>query len=430
MNITTSVVERNKNLKDQINREGLMREAVGINYYKRIISIYPSVSKNIHNIDGNNVLLSSKCMIINYSISQNQKIPNATLFNKTTYICDLNFPGNITPEMLMMPDISKILSNASIEPIYAFNNPHYEKNDNKYVDLGLTMVDLNSIGDYGVINFSQNNNDERRDYIRDIVTPEYFNPKLYIPQEKEFGDNNCTKNGVITDFIDNHTSIIKDVHNYKRNIKVYKNGIERTDRVINKRTLKTNELLLDIFSDIIFLPIEDLDMIIYTVGGINYNIRKFTTFKRFNNEINKYYYSKTVNSILKTIKNFRNIMNGENFYINIQKSETLFSLNIAFNNKDNSVDEIRITNPIYKLYSQFALNNESIVNNIENDIEYSKACLIEDHYNSENTIRGLINNINAISDNIQSIATISHQIDNYKAGLISNHYDNKQKLIE
>ena len=38
MNITTSVVERNKNLKDQINREGLMREAVGINYYKRIIS--------------------------------------------------------------------------------------------------------------------------------------------------------------------------------------------------------------------------------------------------------------------------------------------------------------------------------------------------------------------------------------------------------
>lgn len=430
MNITTSVVERNKNLKDQINREGLMREAVGINYYKRIISIYPSVSKNIHNIDGNNVLLSSKCMIINYSISQNQKIPNATLFNKTTYICDLNFPGNITPEMLMMPDISKILSNASIEPIYAFNNPHYEKNDNKYVDLGLTMVDLNSIGDYGVINFSQNNNDERRDYIRDIVTPEYFNPKLYIPQEKEFGDNNCTKNGVITDFIDNHTSIIKDVHNYKRNIKVYKNGIERTDRVINKRTLKTNELLLDIFSDIIFLPIEDLDMIIDTVGGINYNIRKFTTFKRFNNEINKYYYSKTVNSILKTIKNFRNIMNGENFYINIQKSETLFSLNIAFNNKDNSVDEIRITNPIYKLYSQFALNNESIVNNIENDIEYSKACLIEDHYNSENTIRGLINNINAISDNIQSIATISHQIDNYKAGLISNHYDNKQKLIE
>lgn len=430
MNITTSVVERNKNLKDQINREGLMREAVGINYYKRIISIYPSVSKNIHNIDGNNVLLSSKCMIINYSISQNQKIPNVILFNKTTYICDLNFPGNITPEMLMMPDISKILSNASIEPIYAFNNPHYEKSDNKYVDLGLTMVDLNSIGDYGVINFSQNNNDERRDYIRDIVTPEYFNPKLYVPQEKEFGDNNCTKNGVITDFIDNHTSIIKDVHNYKRNIKVYKNGIERTDRVINKRTLKTNELLLDIFSDIIFLPIEDLDMIIDTVGGVNYNIRKFTTFKRFNNEINKYYYSKTVNSILKTIKNFRNIMNGENFYINIQKSETLFSLNIVFNNKDNSVDEIRITNPIYKLYSQFALNNESIVNNIENDIEYSKACLIEDHYNSENTIKGLINNINVISDNIRSIATISHQIDNYKAGLISNHYDNKQKLIE
>ena len=171
-------------------------------------------------------------------------------------------------------------------------------------------------------------------------------------------------------------------------------------------------------------------MIIDTVGGINYNIRKFTTFKRFNIEINRHYYNKTVNSILKTIKNFRNIMNGENFYINIQKSETLFSLNVAFNNKDNSVDEIRITNPIYKLYSQFALNNESIVNNIENDIEYSKACLIEDHYNSENTIRGLINNINAISDNIQNITTISKQIDNYKVGLISNHYENKQRLIE
>lgn len=432
MNITTSVIERNQSLKRQVNKEALSKESIGIDYYKRIISIYPSVSKNVHNIDGNNVLLTSKCMIINYSVSQNQNLPNSRLFNKTTYICDLNFPGNITPEMLMMEDISKILSNATIEPIYAFNNPHYEKIDNKYTDLGLTMVDLNSDSEYGVINFSQNNNDERRDYIRDMVTPEYFNPKIYVPQEKELKDENIRyKNGFINDFIDNHTSIIKDLHNYKRNIKIYKNGIERTDRVINKRTMKTNELLLDIFSDLIFLPIEDLDMIIDTTGEINYNITKFTTFKRFNPEVNKHYYNKVVNSVLKTVKNFRNIMNGENFYISIQKNETLFSLNIIFKNRDNSVDEIRITNPIYKLYSQFALNNESIVNNIENDGEYAKACLLESYYdNSNNIVRGLINNINEISDKIDSISDLSRQIDSYKVGLLVNHFDSNQKLIE
>lgn len=431
MNITTSVIERNRNLKEQVNKESLSKEAVGIEYYRRIISIYPSISKNIHNIDGNNVLLNSKCMIINYSVSHNQNVPNATLYNKTTYICDLMFPGNITPQMLT-GDITKILSNAVIEPIYAFNNPHYEKPDNKFVDLGLTMVDLNSDDQYGVVNFSQINNDERRNYMQDIVTAEYFNPKIYIPQEKELkNDNIFNKSGVINDFVDNHTLIIKDLNNYKRNI-AYKNGVERTDRVINKRSMKSNELLLDIFSDLIFMPIEDLEMIISaSSSGVTHNIKRFTTFKRFNREINKYYYDKVAESVLKTIKQFRNIMNGENFYITIQKNETLFSLNIAFENRDNSVDEIRITNPIYKLYSQFALNNESMVNSIESDGDYAKACLIESYCNnSDNLMRGLINNINDISGKINTIANLSRQIDNYKTQVLLNHYNNSQKLIE
>ena len=84
-----------------------------------------------------------------------------------------------------------------------------------------------------------------------------------------------------------------------------------------------------------------------------------------------------------------------------------------------------------KLYSQFVVNNESIVNNIENDGEYAKACLLESYYdNSNNIVRGLINNINEISDKINSIADLSRQIDSYKAGLLVNHFDSNQKLIE
>lgn len=420
MNITKSVIERNDNIKHQLNKEKALMNSVGILKYNRLIALYPSVNKNIYNIDGNNVLLTSRCILINYSVSENDK-KDKRLFNKTSYICNLNFPGNITPEMLMAKDISKILSEAVIEPVYAFNNPHMETKEGHFIDYGLTMVDLGTPYDYGVINFSGQSKDDQYDpFYREIVTPEFFNPKYYIPQEKEVNQISRGKSGVLSDFIDNHTSLIKDVNNYRRNIKLYKNGIERNDRVINKRTMNTNELLLDIFSDMIFMPIEDLVMIIDVSAATTINIQKMTTFTRFNNEANEFYYKKITNNVTKTINAFRNKMNGEMFYISIFKNEVLFSLNMIFKNKDNSVDEIRITNPLYKLYSQFALNNESIVNSIEADGEYAKLNYLESAYKSRDN--------KLIESAIKTVQGYSNLLDDYKHQLLQNHFESKEML--
>lgn len=422
MNITKSVIERNRNIKEQTNKEQQLKKSIGIEKYKRLIAIYPSINKNISNIDGHNILLTSRCILINYSVSEVKDL-NSLLFNKTTYICELKFPGNITPEMLMANDISNILKEAVLEPIYAFNNPHFETIDSgKFVDYGLTMVDLNTPFDYGVINFSGKEKDDQYNrFYRDIVNPEFFNPKFYIPDEKNiYNGDSILKSGPLIDFIDNNTRVVKDVQNYQRNIKLYKNGIERNDRVINKRTMKTNELLLDIFSDLIFIPIEDLDIVIDSSYKTTINPKKFTTFVRFCDNANSFYLKKALESITKTINGFKNKMNGEKFYITLSKNEVLFSLNVAFYNKDNSVDEIRITNPVHKLYSQFALNNESIINSIENDANYAQAVYLESAYNSED--RKLIEGA------IKTIKNCTNFIDQYKNELMLNHLDNKQML--
>lgn len=422
MNITKSVIERNA--ENKLTKESEVKKIVGIEYYKRIIAIYPSINKTIGNIDGNNILTTARCILINYSVSKFDDNKKSKLFNKTTYICDLKFPGNITPQMLMANDISDILNIAVIEPIYAFNNPHFESLDGKFVDYGLTMVDLNSPTDYGVINFSgHNKEDQYSQFYRDIINPEFFNPKFYIPQEQElYTKNNSIKSGLLTDFIDNNTKIVKDVQNYKRNIKLFKNGFERQDRVINKRTMKTNELLLDIFSDLIFIPIEDLDMVVDISDDLTIHIKHLTTFIRFNSDANNFYYKKVAKTIEKTVNQFRNKMNGERVYITISKNEVLFSLNVIFKNKDNSVDEICITNPIHKLYSQFALNNESIVNSIEADADYAKMNYLEAAYESKDT--------KLLRDAIKTVNAYGNVLDSYKQELLANHYQNKEMLLD
>lgn len=77
-------------------------------------------------------------------------------------------------------------------------------------------------------------------------------------------------------------------------------------------------------------------------------------------------------------------------------------------------------NPIHKLYSQFALNNESIVNNIENDAEYAKMNYIEAYY--DNPDRKLIQSA------IKTVDECSRFLDTYKTELLLGHYNNKQML--
>lgn len=430
MNITKSVIERNLFNKSMVNKEEMSKEAIGIIDYHRIIVIYPSTSKNLYNIDGNNILTTSKCAIINYSISVPDHEPDKKIFSKTTYICDLNFPGNITPEMLMESDMSRLLNGAKVDPLYGFNNIHVEYKDGEYCDHGLTMADLYSNQyDYGVLNFSGENKDNNY-HFQDILMPQFFNPKLYIPKESEI-KNNIEKKGMLMDFIDEHTRIVKDVNDYKKNVKYYKNGIERKERIINKRIIKTNELLLDIFSDLIFIPIEDFQFITKVENDIEINVQKLTTFKRFNNQINNYYYEKVIESITKTISNFKNDTKEDNFYISVMKNEVLFSINIYFKNQNSNVDEIRITSPIYKMYSQFALNNESIIESIENDTEYAKLNLLETCYeNPDNMLRNAIADVKEATRIAQTILNIGRQADSYKSSLLENHAKSQQKLLE
>lgn len=430
MNITKSIIERDAFNKNMIKKELIDKEGVGIIDYHRIIVIYPSTSKNLYNIDGNNILTTSKCAIINYSVSIPNDDQNKKLYSKTTYICDLNFPGNITPEMLMNNDISRLLNGAQVDPLYGFNNVHVEDKNGEFSDHGLTMADLYSNQyDYGVLNFSGDNKNSSY-HFQDILMPQFFNPKLYVPKESEI-KNDIQKKGMLIDFIDEHTQIVKDVNNYKRNIKCYKNGIERKERIINNRIIKANELILDIFSDLIFIPIEDFQFVAKCDSEVEINIQKLTTFKRFSNQINNYYYEKITDSITKTINEFKNNSKEDEFYISVLKNEVLFSINIYFKGKNSSVDEIRITSPIYKMYSQFALNNESIVESIENDAEYAKLNLLETCYeNPDNMIKNAIADVKEATKIAQTIINIGRQVDCYKSSLLENHMESKRKLLE
>ena len=128
---------------------------IGIEKFSREISIFFKEAKNIQGVVGHNLVSTINCLITNKSISYLNSEKD-TLFNKTTYMCDIEFPSGLSLDIIKK-NIDKFLDSATIIPTFAFSNSHIERQDGSYVDLGLTIVnlDLHDESSCGLIEFCE-----------------------------------------------------------------------------------------------------------------------------------------------------------------------------------------------------------------------------------------------------------------------------------
>ena len=125
MNINSTIFERNRFCSD----DGDILKNMGFIDYRREITLFLKENKNTNGITGHNLVTKINGLVTNYSIFHDHKLNNR-LFTKTTYVCEVEFPNNITIDMLKR-NIDSFVSVAMINPIHAFTNAYLvESNGN------------------------------------------------------------------------------------------------------------------------------------------------------------------------------------------------------------------------------------------------------------------------------------------------------------
>lgn len=414
MNITKQVVDRpfEKSKQSTILKE--IRKTLGMDFYKRDINVLVNETKTANGIVGHDIITSTRCLITNYSVTnRNINGENSKVYNKTVYICEMEFPGIITKELIEY-NLTKVLSAAVITPAYAFSNHHIAFENGKFYDYGITMIDLigSNGGSFGIINFSDNSKNSRPTF-KEIVYKDFYNPKYYINDECEFrGDDRENRNGSIRDYVDDNTTILYNPL-IKKDIALYINNERKTGIYINDRTVKSSKLVNDLFSELLFIPIEELSFV-YDSSCITkklspLNIKKISFFTKFVDSFKDECLEEIANSILTRLDVFSYEMkNKSDFYCVFNSNAAITILNIYFYD---SGEELKIAVPNEKLYSEYALSSEIILNNIEYDGEIAKLDYIESK--NPDTIGMIENASNRIDNVIQMIDehTMKRQLD-------------------
>ena len=173
MNLNSVVIDRlrlNENMLENKSKSNL--KELGFVDYKRNIQLFIKEIERINGIPDRKVQ-EIATLITNYSIVNIDK--ETKLYNKTVYLCDVEFPKDLKIESIVK-NIEQFIEIAYIRPSYAFQTAHIIKNNN-YIDLGLTMCDLSVSGTCGIINFS----DEKGEFpkFKDHIYNNSFNPKYY-----------------------------------------------------------------------------------------------------------------------------------------------------------------------------------------------------------------------------------------------------------
>ena len=90
----------------------------------------------------------------------------AKCINKTTYVCEVEFPNNITIDMLKR-NIDSFVSVATINPIHAFTNAYLVESNGNIRDYGLSLLDLTlPTASFHILNFSNlDQNDKLNKFI-------------------------------------------------------------------------------------------------------------------------------------------------------------------------------------------------------------------------------------------------------------------------
>lgn len=353
-----SVINRSS-LNDKMSEANMMK-SIGIKGYKRNIIFYVKGHNNLNGIIGHNVVTKINCIITNYSVSQYSK--DELLYNKTLYICDTEFPSHMSLDTISR-DFSNSVHSVEITPLYAFSVSHLENTvDNTFMDLGLTMVDLNLMSgtDHAIINFSEF--DGKNPKYKEIIYKSHYNPKYYTKPHSESHFNGISgRFGGVEEFKDKNTTIqyntrgMELVDHFEGNVK--KDGI-----YIDKKTIHVSDMLNDIFASLVFVSMERLEVVIDTRSRNSIiNITELKFFTKFNNTMVEYLINEIKDNILKIASSYR-IKFDEDYYMVCGITEQHVILDITFVNQNK---QIRINKPLFKLYGEFSLKNENILKELE-----------------------------------------------------------------
>ena len=372
MNISSIFENRGKFNPDELKsfEEGM--KAIGYETARRDIILFIKENKNTHGIPGNNIVTSVGCLIVNYSI-YNAKNKNGRVFDKTVYLCDIEFPTSFSAEAIKT-SIEPFLEMATVTPTYAYSTRHVEVGE-EFINLGLTLVDLAVDTDgFGVLNFSDATKESAAKF-KEYVFENGYNPKHYsIKESKLKGTDTCddSRSGLLRDFIDGNTKIMYN-RSGEMSLETF-DGYDKTEGIcIDKRTITMGEYMTALFNKFMFLPFDLLEFVYNTSMSSPLNITKLATFAKFNDLANDSFIDSLMIDIDTVIKNLKETL-GEDFYIitNINKHFMYVTITFFRDNK-----EIRIKKPLPMMYAEFSLDCELFVDEVDMSAEIIKTDMIE-----------------------------------------------------
>ena len=397
---------------------------LGFKKYERNIHFFLKENKNVYNIDGNNIITKICCLITNKSVIEtfdNKRKTSKFVYDKTTYLCDVEFPKHCSVEVIKK-NIKPFIESAKIIPTYAFSNNHciVEEDINKpeldkLYDFGLTMVDINlsSSSSYGLINFSDNKHSDP--VFKEIVYSNDYNPRYYNHFDaKAFKDENETRECSVGTLYDSHTTVEYSV--FDSDVSTLVNGQLQETYCVDKRLISVNEFITSFFNKWMFVQFESAEIIFDTRLDKPLGITKLNTFYPFHNLAKDHFVDILYNDIVKTFTNLHKTLD-EDFYMVLYLNPRKVIVDITFFDAANK--QIRIVKPLYKLYGEFALDSEEIINEIESNSEFAKSDMLD-------MIESNVTGLQMVSD----ISSAIQVLDSAAQSLIMSAEDSKMKLTE
>lgn len=368
MNINSTIFERNKFCSDN---DDILKN-MGFIDYKREITLFLKENKNTNGITGHNLVTKINGLVTNYSIFHDHKLNNR-LFTKTTYVCEVEFPNNITIDMLKR-NIDSFVSVATINPIHAFTNAYLVESNGNIRDYGLSLLDLTLLtASFHILNFS--NLDQSDKLNKFIIYDNRYNLRFYNSYDcnalYDF-NSHSEKSCPLIELYDYHSHITCNTHG-NETVDNFINNNPQTGIYINKRTVKVSESLSDIFNKILFVSIDGLEFV-YDSRNDDINIKKLSFFTRFNKSLEDRLCLDIHNSIIEWKETLKANFKNTDYYLVLSIDKQFAILDIMF---FDTRKEIRITKPLYKLYGEFSLNSETLMNDTEAMGDIAKLDYIE-----------------------------------------------------
>ena len=368
MNINSTIFERNRFCSDD---DDILKN-MGFIDYKREITLFLKENKNTNGITGHNLVTKINGLVTNYSIFHDHKLNNR-LFTKTTYVCEVEFPNNITIDMLKR-NIDSFVSVATINPIHAFTNAYLVESNGNIRDYGLSLLDLTlPTASFHILNFS--NLDQNDKLNKFIIYDNKYNLRFYNSYDcnalYDF-NSHSEKSYPLIELYDYHSHITCNTHG-NETVDNFINNNPQTGIYINKRTVKVSESLSDIFNKILFVSIDGLEFV-YDSRNDDINIKKLSFFTRFNKSLEDRLCLDIHNSIIEWKETLKANFKNTDYYLVLSIDKQFAILDIMF---FDTRKEIRITKPLYKLYGEFSLNSETLMNDTEAMGDIAKLDYIE-----------------------------------------------------